>query len=98
MDDRATIDFTGSDPQVEGSVNANYAVAVSAATYVFRCLVREDIPYTAGVMRPLEVIAPSGLGCERAAARPRWPRAMWKRRSGSRTSILARARRKPRPN
>jgi N-methylhydantoinase B/oxoprolinase/acetone carboxylase alpha subunit len=59
--DRATIDFTGSDPQVEGSVNANYAVAVSASTYVFRCLVREDIPYTAGVLRPLEVIAPSGL-------------------------------------
>lgn len=59
--DRATIDFSGSDKQVEGSVNANYAVAVSAVTYVFRCLVREDIPYTAGVMRPLEVIAPSGL-------------------------------------
>jgi N-methylhydantoinase B len=59
--DRAMVDFTGSDPQVEGSVNANYAVAVSATTYVFRCLVREDIPYTAGVMRPLEVIAPSGL-------------------------------------
>jgi N-methylhydantoinase B len=59
--DHARVDFTGSDPQVEGSVNANYAVAVSAATYVFRCLVREDIPYTAGVMRPLEVIAPSGL-------------------------------------
>ncbi|HEX5228035.1 MAG TPA: hydantoinase B/oxoprolinase family protein [Bryobacteraceae bacterium] len=59
--DRATIDFRGSDPQVEGSVNANYAVAVSATTYVFRCLVHEDIPYTAGVVRPLEVIAPSGL-------------------------------------
>ncbi len=58
---RAAIDFSGSDPQVEGSVNANYAVAVSATTYVFRCLVREDIPYTAGVIRPLEVIAPSGL-------------------------------------
>ena len=58
--DRAAIDFTGSDPQTEGSVNANYAVAVSATTYVFRCLVREEIPYTAGVMRPLEVIAPSG--------------------------------------
>jgi N-methylhydantoinase B/oxoprolinase/acetone carboxylase alpha subunit len=57
---RATIDFTGSSEQVEGSVNANYAVAVSATTYVFRCLVREDIPYTAGVMRPLEVIAPVG--------------------------------------
>jgi N-methylhydantoinase B/oxoprolinase/acetone carboxylase alpha subunit len=59
--DRAIVDFSGSDPQVEGSVNANYAVAVSATTYVFRCLVREDIPYTSGVMRPLEVIAPDGL-------------------------------------
>jgi N-methylhydantoinase B/oxoprolinase/acetone carboxylase alpha subunit len=57
---RATIDFTGSSEQVEGSANANYAVAVSATTYVFRCLVREDIPYTAGVMRPLEVNAPVG--------------------------------------
>ncbi|HLW77088.1 MAG TPA: hydantoinase B/oxoprolinase family protein, partial [Bryobacteraceae bacterium] len=56
-----TIDFTGSDPQVEGSVNANYAVAISATAYVFRCLVREDIPYTAGVTRPLEIVAPSGL-------------------------------------
>jgi N-methylhydantoinase B/oxoprolinase/acetone carboxylase alpha subunit len=59
--ERATIDFRGSERQVEGSVNANYAVAISATTYVFRCLVREDIPYTAGVMRPLEVIAPDGL-------------------------------------
>jgi N-methylhydantoinase B/oxoprolinase/acetone carboxylase alpha subunit len=57
---RATIDFKGSSEQVEGSVNANYAVAVSATTYVFRCLVREDIPYTAGVMRPLELIAQEG--------------------------------------
>src|SRR5262249_40074320 len=57
--DHASIDFTGSSPQVEGSVNANYAIAISATTYVFRCLVREDIPYTAGVMRPLAVIAPA---------------------------------------
>jgi N-methylhydantoinase B len=58
--DRAVIDFRGSDPQVEGSVNANFAVVVSATAYVFRCLVREDIPYTAGILRPLEVIAPDG--------------------------------------
>jgi len=69
--DRATIDFTGSDAQVEGSVNANYAVAISATTYVFRCLVREDIPYTAGVMRPLEVIAP-----DRSVVNARPPAAM----------------------
>ena len=60
LGDHATIDFRGSDRQVEGSVNANYAVAISATTYAFRCLVREDIPYTAGVMRPLEVIALDG--------------------------------------
>src|SRR6185312_3417564 len=35
---RARIDFTGSDPQVEGSVNAVAAITWSAAFYVFRCL------------------------------------------------------------
>ena len=54
------VDFTGSDPQADGPVNANLAVATSAAMYVFRCLVRDDIPYTAGVLRPIRVIAPEG--------------------------------------
>ena len=57
--DSATVDFKGSSPQVEGSVNANYAVAMSATMYAFRCLVREDIPYTAGLMRPLRVLTPA---------------------------------------
>jgi N-methylhydantoinase B/oxoprolinase/acetone carboxylase alpha subunit len=57
---RATIDFTGSDPQVTGSVNANYAITLSACLYAFRCLVDEDVLYNAGVARPLTVIAPSG--------------------------------------
>jgi N-methylhydantoinase B len=56
----ATVDFSGSDPQVAGPVNANYAIAVSATMYVFRCLVAEDVPYTAGLMRPIRVIAPEG--------------------------------------
>ncbi len=56
----ATVDFTGSDPQAQGPVNANYAVAVSAAMYVFRCLVTGDVPYTAGLMRPIRVVAPEG--------------------------------------
>ena len=51
--DRATVDFTGSDPQVEGSVNANYAMTLSACLYVFRCLVADDVLYNAGVGRPL---------------------------------------------
>ena len=56
----ATVDFTGSDPQVEGSVNANFAITLSACLYAFRCLVDEDVLYNAGVARPLTVIAPAG--------------------------------------
>lgn len=55
-----TVDFTGSDPQVEGSVNGVAAIAYSACFYVFRCLLAEDVPATAGLMRPIEVIAPEG--------------------------------------
>ena len=55
-----TVDFTGSDPQVQGAINAVEAITVSACFYVFRCLLREDVPATAGLMRPIEVIAPPG--------------------------------------
>jgi N-methylhydantoinase B len=56
----ATVDFTGSDPQVEGSVNAVEAITYSACFYVFRCLLADDVPATAGLMRPIQVIAPQG--------------------------------------
>jgi N-methylhydantoinase B len=55
-----TVDFAGSDPQVEGSVNAVEAITYSACFYVFRCLLAEDVPATAGLMRPIQVIAPEG--------------------------------------
>ncbi|MGA9355991.1 MAG: hydantoinase B/oxoprolinase family protein [Terriglobales bacterium] len=55
-----TIDFTGSAPQVQGAVNAVEAITYSACFYVFRCLLRDDVPATAGLMRPLRVIAPVG--------------------------------------
>jgi N-methylhydantoinase B len=58
--DKATIDFSGSDPQAEGSVNAVYAITASAVFYVFRTLVDVSIPSNAGGMRPLEIIAPEG--------------------------------------
>jgi len=54
------VDFTGSDPQVEGSLNAVEAITYSACFYVFRCLLMEDVPATAGLMRPIKVIAPEG--------------------------------------
>jgi N-methylhydantoinase B len=55
-----TVDFTGSDPQVGGSVNAVEAITWSACFYVFRCLLTEDVPAAAGLMRPIRVIAPLG--------------------------------------
>lgn len=55
-----TVDFAGSDPQVEGSINAVEAITYSACFYVFRCLLEEDVPATSGLMRPIQVIAPEG--------------------------------------
>ena len=55
-----TVDFTGSSPQVRGSINAVEAITYSACFYVFRCLVKEDVPATAGLMRPVRMIAPTG--------------------------------------
>ena len=59
-DDEACIDFGSSDSQVEGGVNANLAVTYSACLYVFRSLVKEDIPFNTGLMRPLTIKAPPG--------------------------------------
>jgi N-methylhydantoinase B len=57
---RARVDFTGSAPQVAGPVNAVEAITVSAVSYVFRCLVGGEVPASAGLMQPIEVIAPRG--------------------------------------
>ena len=58
--DRARVDFTGSAPQVAGALNAVESITVSAVSYVFRCLVDADVPASAGLMEPIEVIAPEG--------------------------------------
>ena len=57
---RAKVDFTGSSPQCAGNVNAVEAIAISAAYYVFRCLLSEEVPATSGLLTPIEVIAPAG--------------------------------------
>jgi N-methylhydantoinase B/oxoprolinase/acetone carboxylase alpha subunit len=58
--DRAVVDFSRSGRQVEGGINANFAITCSAVLYVFRSLVEEDIPFNTGLMRPLEIVAPKG--------------------------------------
>jgi len=58
--ERAIVDFTGSSPEVAGALNAVEAITVSAVSYCFRCLVGGDIPASAGLIEPIEVIAPAG--------------------------------------
>ncbi len=55
-----TVDFTGSDAQCAGSVNAVYAVTISAVRYCFRCLIETDVPTNDGLFRPIQVITPEG--------------------------------------
>jgi len=58
--DMASVDFSGSAPQQRGSVNAVYAITLSAVYYVFRSLLGLDVPNNAGCLAPIEVIAPAG--------------------------------------
>jgi len=58
--ERAVVDFTGSAPQVAGPINAVEAITVSVVSYVFRCLISGEVPASAGLVEPIEVIAPSG--------------------------------------
>ncbi len=59
------VDFTGSSDQVAGSVNAVRAITLSACFYMLRCLLGEDAPATAGILRPLTLHTPPGehRGC-----------------------------------
>ena len=59
--DEATLDFTRSSPQVAGSINAVYAITLSAVLYVFRSLIPQDnIPTNAGCLRPIHVVTAQG--------------------------------------
>ena len=56
----ASIDFTGTSAQQPNNLNAPSAVCMAAILYVFRTLVRDDIPLNYGCMKPLRIIIPDG--------------------------------------
>jgi N-methylhydantoinase B len=58
--DEVEIDFTGSDPQVRGSVNTNFAMTMSAVYYCIRTLAREQFPFNYGCMAPVKITADEG--------------------------------------
>jgi len=68
--DSFTADFTGSDPQVRSAVNSTLSMTASCVALCVRSMMREQMPNTAGMFRPLTIIAPSGtvLNAEMPAA------------------------------
>jgi 5-oxoprolinase (ATP-hydrolysing) len=56
----ATIDFTGTSPQLDTNFNAPSSVAMAAVLYTFRTLVADDIPLNDGCLRPLRILVPEG--------------------------------------
>lgn len=59
-DARIIFDFTGTSPQVRGSINCTRSFTESACYAAVRALCRDDIPVNAGFMRQIEVLAPPG--------------------------------------
>ncbi|HTC13165.1 MAG TPA: hydantoinase B/oxoprolinase family protein, partial [Chthoniobacterales bacterium] len=57
---RATIDFHGTSPQVADNFNAPSSIVQAAVLYVFRTLVKEDIPLNDGCLEALDIVIPEG--------------------------------------
>ena len=56
----ATLDFTGTSPQLDTNFNAPSSVVTAAVLYTFRTLIADDIPLNDGCLRPLRLIIPAG--------------------------------------
>lgn len=54
------MDFTGTDPQVEGPLNAPLPVTLACAGYCVKCLTDPEAPSNEGIYRPIHVEAPEG--------------------------------------
>ncbi|NWG01565.1 MAG: hydantoinase B/oxoprolinase family protein [Syntrophaceae bacterium] len=55
-----SFDYTGTDPQTEGFVNAPYGASVSAIILTFLMLVNPEIPHNEGIIRPIHIHIPEG--------------------------------------
>lgn len=58
--DEVTFDFTGTDPQIDGPINAPLSATMAATYYVMKCITDPDIANTEGCKAPVHVIAPKG--------------------------------------
>ncbi len=58
--DSITADFTGTAAQVRGALNSTLSFTTSAVALCVRSMLQEQVPNTAGIFRPLTIIAPPG--------------------------------------
>lgn len=58
--DSLTADFTGSAPQVRGAINCTLSFTASVVALCIRSVMREEVPNTAGLFKPLRIVAPPG--------------------------------------
>ena len=54
------LDFTGTSATHPRNLNATTAIVQSAVLYVLRLMLQEDLPLNEGLMRPIEIVLPSG--------------------------------------
>lgn len=59
-DDTVSIDWTGTDAQVQGAINGPFATTQSVAYAAVRCAIGVDVPNCEGFSRPVHVYAESG--------------------------------------
>ncbi|MGQ9646554.1 MAG: hydantoinase B/oxoprolinase family protein [Thermodesulfobacteriota bacterium] len=59
-DDEIFFDFTGTNPQVNDSINSNQACVNTACYYIVKVLVDPGLPPNVGSYRPIRIHAPSG--------------------------------------
>jgi len=58
--DEISFDYTGTDPQVNGPVNAVLGVTLAGIYYVLMCITDPTIPMNEGCFRPVSVKVPKG--------------------------------------
>ena len=66
-DDRAHIDFTGTDPQTPASINSGFSQSASGALFGFRCFIDPTIPMNEGCYSSISMTLPEGtlVNCTR---------------------------------
>lgn len=65
------VDFTGSGPQMKGSLNCTRGVTLACVYYAVKAMTDPEVPSNSGAFRPIEVITPLG-----SIVNPRFPAAV----------------------